>query len=288
MEVQSIEKLSTVTYTSDSKIRSPIILGRAMLHDLLASREVAWQLAVRDVLAQYRKSMLGLFWAFIPPLASGLLFIVLQQKKLVNIPDPGMPYALFVLIGTTLWQIFVEAVNAPLRIVTNEKAVLAKINFPREALILSALYQTLFGLLIRGVIIVGVLIWFDVPFGGTSLLALVPIVLLVWLGIAIGLMITPVGMLITDVSAVMLLVLQLGFFLTPVIYPAPQTFPYSLLATLNPVSPYLIAARDLLVQGTIDNLMVLVVLTGILLLGSLFAWFIYRVSMPILIERISA
>lgn len=286
--MQSVESLPVVTYTAESQIRSPLTLGRAMLRDLLAAREVAWQLAVRDILAQYRKSMLGLFWAFIPPLASGLLFIVLQQKKVVNIPDPGMPYALFVLIGTTLWQIFVEAVNAPLRIVTNEKAVLAKINFPREALILSALYQALFGFLVRGIIIVGVLIWFGVSFGLTSMLALVPIFLLVWLGIAIGLMITPVGMLISDVSAVMLLVLQFGFFLTPVIYPAPQTFPYSLLATLNPVSPYMIAARDLLVQGTIENVMVLIALTGILFVGSLFAWFIYRVSMPILIERISA
>lgn len=259
-----------------------------MWRDLLASRDLAWRLTVRDISAQYRQSMLGLFWAFIPPLLSALLFIVLQQKQVVNIPDPGMPYALFVLVGTTLWQTFADAVNAPLKVVTEAKPVLAKINFPREALILSALYQTLFGFLFKALLIIAVLIYFGVPLSWLSLLALGPVFLLIWLGMAIGLAVTPLGMLITDVSSMLTLGLQLGFFLTPVVYPPPQGFPYSLLATLNPVSPYLLASRELLTQGTISNPVPIVAVTGALVVATLVGWVVYRVSMPIVIERISA
>jgi lipopolysaccharide transport system permease protein len=277
-----------VTYTPASQVRSPASLLSAMVRDVLASRDLAWRLTLRDISAQYRQSMLGLFWAFVPPLLSALLFIVLKQKKVVNISDPGMPYALFVLVGTTLWQTFADAVNAPLRVVTGAKPVLAKANFPREALILSALYQTLFGFLIKALLIVVVLVYFRVPLRWESLLALVPIFLLIWLGIAVGLALTPLGLLFTDVSSMVIVGLQLAFFLTPVVYPAPKSFPYSLLATWNPVSPYLLASRELIAHGTISNPGSLLAVTGVLLLATLAGWVVYRVSMPIIIERMSA
>jgi lipopolysaccharide transport system permease protein len=259
-----------------------------MLRDLLAGRDLAWRLTVRDISAQYRQSILGIFWAFIPPLLSALLFIVLQQKQVMNIADPGMPYPLFVLVGTTLWQTFADAVSAPLKVVTEAKPVLAKVNFSREALLLSALYQTLFGFLFKALLIIGVLIYFGIPLRWQSLLALGPVLLLIWLGIAVGLLMTPLGMLITDVSLMVTFGLQLAFFLTPVVYPPPQTFPYSLLTILNPVSPYLLASRELLAHGTISNPFQMLAVTGVLAATTLAGWVVYRVSMPIVIERISA
>jgi lipopolysaccharide transport system permease protein len=93
----------------------------------------------------------------------------------------------------------------------------------------------------------------------------------------------------TDVSKMITIALQLGFFLTPVVYPAPETFPYSLLATWNPVSPYLLSSRELLVNGTTSgHLAPLVIVTVCLVGGTLLSWLVYRVSMPIIIERISA
>ena len=288
MGTRSVETLPTTTYTPASQIRSPLALVSAMLSDLGASRELAWRLAVRDISSQYRQSILGLFWAFIPPLLSALLFIVLQHKNVVNIPDVGMPYPLFVLVGTTLWQIFAEAVAAPLRAVTGARAILARISFPREALIVSALYQTLFGALVKGVLLTGVLVYFGVSLRPHSLLALVTLLLLIWLGLAIGLALTPAGMLVSDVSQIITMGLQLGFFLTPVVYPPPDTFPYSLLATWNPVSPYLLATRTLLVQGTTGPLTPLLIGVACLVPGTFLIWLLYRISMPIIIERISS
>ena len=202
-----------------------------MVSDLLASRELAWRLAVRDISAQYRQSVLGVLWAFLPALLSALLFILLHQQNVVNIADTGMPYALFAVVGTTLWQVFAEAVSAPLRVANNARAILTRISFPREALILSALYQVLFSVFIKLVLLTGVLVYFRIPLRIQSLTALLPLFLLIWLGLAIGLLLTPLGLLVSDVFQLITLALQFGFFLTPVVYPAPRQFPFSLVAT---------------------------------------------------------
>ena len=289
MSARSVENLPTVVYTPASQVRSPVSLLKNMMADLLVSRELAWRITVRDISAQYRQSILGLFWAFVPPLLSAFLFIILQRKSVVNIGDTGMPYPLFVLMGTTLWQIFAEAVAAPLKVVTGAKAILAKVSFPREALVLSAFCQTVFGFLIKALLLVAILLYFGTPMRPQALLALGTILLLIWLGVVIGLALTPAGMLVPDVSQIITLGLQLAFFLTPVVYPAPVTFPYSLVVTWNPVSPYLLASRSLLVQGTAAGYLApMLVVTAGLLGVTVLSWLLYRVSMPIIIERIGA
>jgi len=103
----------------------------------MPARELAWRLLVRNISAQYRQSLLGYAWAFIPPLFASLIWIFLHSQRILGIGDTGMPCPVFVIIGTVLWQTFTEALNSPLQMVNQSKAMLAKINFPREALILT-------------------------------------------------------------------------------------------------------------------------------------------------------
>ena len=60
--------LPTRTYTPESPLAHPAKLWREMTQDLWAGRELAWRLAVRDISAQYRQSVLGVLWALINPL----------------------------------------------------------------------------------------------------------------------------------------------------------------------------------------------------------------------------
>jgi hypothetical protein len=53
------EPLPFVVYTPESKLKHPVRLAREVGRDLLASRELAWRLMVRDISAQYRQSFLG-------------------------------------------------------------------------------------------------------------------------------------------------------------------------------------------------------------------------------------
>src|SRR5688572_16781711 len=109
--------LKETVYTPDSELLNFGALLRNMGRDLLASRELAWRLLVRNISAQYRQSLLGYAWAFVPPIFTSLIWIFLQSQKVLGVGDTAMPYVVFVITGTVLWQTFVEALNSPLQMV---------------------------------------------------------------------------------------------------------------------------------------------------------------------------
>lgn len=286
--MQKAENLPVVRYTAESQIRSPRRLIRSMLTDITASRELSWQLFIRDLNALYRQSLFGVIWAFIPPIVTSLIFIVLNNRRIIDFGDVGIPYPAYVLVGTMLWQVFSESLNAPLKSVTAAQQLLAKVNFQREALIVSAFLLTIFNTLIKGIVIAVVIFAFQLQPGWGVVFAPVAILMLIVLGITLGLFVTPIGMLYTDVAAALPIIVQLAFFVTPVVYPPPQSFPFSLIAILNPVSPLLIGARDLLTTGTLSNPVSIAVVSILTLVGLFFAWLIYRIALPIIIERLSS
>ena len=280
--------LPVVTYTRASQIRSPFHLVRSMGTDLASSRELSWRLFRRDISAQYRQSLLGVLWAFVPPIITALIFIVLQKSQVVNLGETDVPYPVFVLVGMLLWQIFSESINAPLKSVTNAKSMLVKINFPREALITSAFLVVLFGVAIKTVVLIAVFVFFGMPVTTGLLLAPLAVLMLVLLGFGLGLLITPIGMLYTDISAALPTLVQILFFLTPVVYVAPKIFPFSLIMMINPVSPLLVGTRDLITQGKMTNTAPFLLVSGVTILLLAASWLLYRLSMPIIIERMSS
>jgi lipopolysaccharide transport system permease protein len=282
------DELQVIVYSSDPQTRTPLLLLESMLKDLLASKELAWRLFVRDLSAQYRQSILGILWAFIPPIITSLIFIVMQSRNIINFQSTDIPYPVYVLVGMMIWQIFTESLNAPLRSVTASKPMLAKINFPREAIIISSLYLVLFNAFVKLLIIAVILFVFDVPFTWKLLPAILAILMLIVLGIGIGVLLTPFGMLYSDVITGLPILISLWFFLTPVVYPPPDSPPLSLLAIINPVSPLLIAARDFITIGSITNTQACLIVSGLAIVGLAIAWVWYRVTMPVIIERMSA
>lgn len=279
------EYLPLNIYTPEAKIRHPLDLCKEMWCDLKASKELAWRLMVRDISARYRQAFFGIIWAFLPPIAMALIFVFLNSQKLINIGETEIPYPAFVMFGTVLWQVFVDSLNAPLLSFTAAKSMLGKINFPREALVLSSLGQVLFHLGIRIIILVAVFVIFKVPVTWGLLLSPVAILMLILLGITIGLLLVPIGSLYTDISQGISVITGLWFFITPVVYPVPTTWPISLLGVLNPVSPLLTAARDFATKGGIENMWPFVIVSILTLLGLFLGWVLMRLAMPIVIER---
>lgn len=281
-------RTTRIVYTAAPGMRSPWKLLAALWRDFRASRHLSWRLFVRDVSAQYRQSILGVTWAFVPPIVTSLIFIVLQARNVVNFGTVDVPYPVYVMVGALLWQVFVEAVNAPLKAVTSAKPVLTRINFPREALIVAAFYSVVYGVLTKLVVIVGVLLVFGVPLGWGMLAALGPILMLIVCGLAAGVLVTPFGLLYSDVSSGLPVATQLLFFVTPVVYVPPSSFPFSLITVLNPVSPLLVGARSLITKGTLADPVSLAVVCALSFAGLLVALLVYRMALPIFIERVGA
>jgi lipopolysaccharide transport system permease protein len=277
-----------VVYTPESKIRHPLRMVRAMGRDLLASRELAWRLLVRDISAQYRQSLFGMVWAFVPPLITAATLTFARNAGVVNIGETDIPYPAYVMFSMALWQTFTEALTGPIQAVNAAKPMLAKINFPREAIVLAKLGQVLFNFGIKLLLIVALFLWFRIPVPWTVVLAPVALLHLVGFGTALGLWLAPIGALYQDVNRALPLVMSPWLLLTPVVYPPPQSGIFGTIVQLNPVTPLLVTTRELATVGTVSHPVGFWVASGLALVLLLLGWLLYRLAMPFIVERMSA
>ncbi|HWB01151.1 MAG TPA: hypothetical protein VG713_21825, partial [Pirellulales bacterium] len=211
-------ELPVTVYTPESPLRHPGRMAREMLRDLVASRGLAWRLFVRDTSALYRQSLLGYLWAFLPPIVTTFTFTFLNSQSILSVGETPVPYPAFVMIGTVLWQVFLDALNSPLKMVQASRGMLTKINFPREALILAGLADVLFNLLIRSLLLVPVFLYYQLPISASMLLFPLAVAGLILLGLTIGMLLTPFGLLYGDVGRAVTLFAGFWMLLTPVVY----------------------------------------------------------------------
>lgn len=276
-----------VVYTSESDLRHPLQLFKQMWRDLLASRELAWRLMVRDISAQYRQSFLGIAWAFLPPIILAVGFTLASQANVINVGVTDLPYPAYIVFSTALWQTFVEALNGPVQAVAAAKPMLARVNFPLEAIILAKLGEVFFNFAIKLILIVALFLWFQVSVSWTVILAPVALTHLIMLGTFIGILLAPLAALYQDVSKGLTMVTGFWLFLTPVVYPVPSQGSFGFLVRLNPVTPILVTTRELATTGIVSDPVRFWVVSVINIIGLLLAWVIFRLAMPFVIERVS-
>jgi lipopolysaccharide transport system permease protein len=281
-------RLKETVYTPDSELLNPGSLLISMMSELSDSRELAWRLLLRNIRAHYRQSLLGYVWAVLPALFTTAIWVFLNSQNILSVEDTGMPYPVFVLCGTVFWHTFVEALHSPLGLVSESRSMLTKINFPREALILTGIGQVLFNFSIKAALLAFAIWWFDVSLHASLLLVPFGVIALIALGTMIGLLLTPLGMLYHDVGRALSFGTQALFFLTPVIYPVPQASWAATLIKLNPVTPLLQTTREWLITGQTTQLGGFMLVVGITLILLLVGWVLYRIAMPHIISRISA
>lgn len=279
--------LETRIYQKDNNLKFGNLL-KSSLKDIYNSRFLARQLAERDIKAQYRQSFLGLFWMFIAPLTTAFVWIILNKSGTVKLSDTGMPYPIYAFTGTMLWSIVVESINLPMVSTNASRGILSKINFPKEALVLSGIYKLLFNSSLKLMVLVLFLFVYDVGFHWTLLLFPLALIGVVICGISVGLIITPVGMLYKDVSKIISFSMQFIMYATPVVYAIPNTGIIKTLMEYNPLTPLILVPRDLLI-GTMPEFTgfyfgIVLVCIPLLFVGLVF----YRLSIPIIVERLSS
>jgi lipopolysaccharide transport system permease protein len=280
--------MKVTVYTPDSLIRSPRKLIREMFSDLIRSHELGWRLSVRDINALYRQSRLGILWAFITPLATTVTWVFLNMAGIIAVKDTELPYALYVFTGTLIWSIFIESLLAPLAQTNSAKSMLSKINFPKEAIILSAFYQLLFNSGIKMLILIISVILMGFFSGWLILLFPFTILVLITAGLAIGLFLTPIGMLYNDIGRIISLGMQFVMYISPVVFPIPTSGWVKIPFTYNPVTPLMMMARHCLTGYGDNYLSGFFLVTISMLVVLFFSWIVYRVTMPVIIEKMSS
>lgn len=279
--------LETRIYQKENNLHFFKLLKESIT-DIWKSRFLARQLAERDIKAQYRQSYLGIIWAFITPLATAGVWIFLNLSGTIRVTDTGIPYPLYAFSGTLIWSMITESINSPTSATNSARGIMSKINFPKEALILSGIYKLLFNSMVKIILLVVFVFLFGVGFHWSLLLFPFAIIAALLVGTTIGLFLTPVSMLYNDIGKIVGFGLSFLMYITPVVYGIPASGLMKKVMELNPFTSVILTSRNLLTGAPQEHLFyyfaVLVICGLLFFLGLLF----YRISIPILIERSSS
>lgn len=272
--------MTEIVYSSQSELRHPRRFLADAFRDLRRAPAVAWRLFLSNVRARHRRSWLGYLWLLLPTIATAVIWTYIQSRRVIGIAPTPVPYAVYVLAGMVLWQVFVDALNAPLLHLATSRQLITRSRVPHEALILAGVYEVLLNCAARLLVIMPALLFFAVPLGPRALLLPIGIAALTLLGLSLGMLIAPAGLLYDDVGRAVALTTGFWFFLTPVVYPAPE---HGLLR-LNPVTPLLETTRGWLTSTEPARGFGVVTLVALVTLFA--AWLVQRVARPHTVARL--
>jgi lipopolysaccharide transport system permease protein len=246
------------------------------LHEAWRCSGVAAMLIRRNIKLRYAQTYLGAIWLIIQPLlVTGVLSLVLGA--MLSLPTDGSPYFLFVFSGMVLWTLFLRVVNEASTSLVASVGLISKVYFPRILIPIAAAVTAAidvlpaFSLLILSAALYGKLaVW-------QMLLAPLVLLLVFLMALSIGLWVTVIDAIYRDARMVIPAALNLGFFITPVMY-SETAFPqkWAWIYGANPLVGCLRAFRWSMLAGapppTLLQIGWCVVIATSLLIGALVAF----------------
>jgi lipopolysaccharide transport system permease protein len=238
-------------------------------HELWHYRELFYFFTWRDIKIKYKQTMLGFLWAILQPLLMMTVFTLFFGRSL-NIPSQSIPYPVYVFSGLLMWNIFSIGLTNASNSMINNSSIIKKIYFPRLIIPVSSILVALFDFIMAFTIFVVILIYFQQPINWSALF-IWPLAVLVCISSTLGLgsWLAALNVKYRDFRYVIPFLVQVLFFLTPVIYPI-SLLKYPILQYILACSP-MYAALELFrfpITGTLHNYYFLSVslLSGLILL----------------------
>jgi lipopolysaccharide transport system permease protein len=219
--------------------------------ELYHYRNLIWVLAWVDFKQRYKNSVLGYFWSLLEPLLMfAILYIVFSNLMRVQVEY----YQLFLLQGIIMWNFFARSTSASLVLLTGKPQLVKKVYFPRDILVISGCITALLMSIFESIVFMAFLLFFKIPLSLNILY--LPVIISLFFIIALGtsLALAALNVYYRDFQYIWALVLQIGFFATPVIYPL-SVFPPDLLKILsyNPLAQIIFLARDVTLYSKVPN-----------------------------------
>lgn len=209
-------------------------------------RELLYFFTWRDIKVRYKQTAIGVVWAIIQPLLTMIVFSLFFGKY-GKMPSDGIPYPIFVYTGLLPWTLFSQSLTRSAQSVVSNGNLIKKIYFPRIITPLAASGSALVDFMISFSILFLMMLYYKISFGLGWLLFPLLIVLTFACSVGIGFWLSAVNVLYRDVRYTVPYMIQLGLFLTPVIYPVsilPEK--YSWVLYLNPMAGMIETYRALL------------------------------------------
>jgi ABC-type polysaccharide/polyol phosphate export permease len=218
---------------------------RQIVADIRWSKNLIYQLTLRDIRIKYKQAVFGFAWALLIPMA--VVGAGLAVRFAIAFYS-GRGLALGQIAGMAVkavpWAFFVGCLNVATPSLVSNVSLVTKIYFPREVLPLSAILAQSVDSIIGGLIVVSLLPFLGVIWSWQLLWAPVLLVMLWFLALALGLFLSCANIFFRDVKYLVQVFLTFGIFITPVMLDASMYGPKgSQIMMLNPVAPILEGLR---------------------------------------------
>jgi lipopolysaccharide transport system permease protein len=215
----------------------------ARMRDVWRYRQLMRFFAVKAIQKQYRRTVLGMSWLFIRPLFP-LAVNTLVFGRMLGVGSAGLPYFLFLVGGTTIWEFFAASLTWGTRSLELNRGFMSRIYVPRLIMLVSATAPAFVNLAISLAVLTGGVIYYwittDVMHVAWAKLgwAVLAVGLTAFFTIGISLWTSVPALQARDVRFTLGYVLGFWVFLTPVLYPIRLAPGYEWVLTLNPMAAF--------------------------------------------------
>jgi lipopolysaccharide transport system permease protein len=195
----------------------------------------------RDIITQYKQTVLGPLWFFIQPALTTIMYMVVFGG-IAKIPTDGLPQPLFYLAGITLWQYFSTCLTSTSSTFISNQGIFGKVYFPRIIVPLSTVTSSLIRMFIQLSLFIAVYIYYfciGVSISPNLYILLFPVLVLMLAGLSLGfgILISSLTTKYRDLTILFSFVINLWMYATPIIYPLSTMSPQrQWMMALNPIT----------------------------------------------------
>ncbi len=195
----------------------------------------------RDIITQYKQTILGPAWFFIQPILTTIMYMIVFGG-IANIPTDGLPEPMFYLAGIVCWQYFANCLNKTSSTFITNQAIFGKVYFPRLIVPLATVASNLVTMGIQLLLFIAVYIYYlitGVQVSPNLYILLFPVLVLMIAGLSLGfgIIISALTTKYRDLTILFTFIVQLWMYATPIIYPLSEMSPKrQWIMALNPVT----------------------------------------------------
>lgn len=244
-----------LVYESNQRIKKGWIgTWVEIFKNIVKSRDLIFVLYRRDLLSGYKKSWLGWAWLFISPLIGVASWVIMNATGILNPGDVGIDYPVYVLLGSSIWGLFMGFYSSAGATLGAGSEFITQIKYPHESMLFkqTALHVTNFLI----TFVLNIIILFATQNTPNIAILLFPLLVLplFFLGAAMGLVISVISVVASDISNFFNLFLSFVFYVTPIVYSTSTSSPFLNQAVqYNPLTYLVGGVRDMIIHGKMDR-----------------------------------
>jgi ABC-2 type transport system permease protein len=263
-EIQSVD---SVEYTYDSQQRKSPALEE--LVDIVRYRDLIFQLVRRDIVARYKRSILGIAWTMLQPLGMMIVMTVVFARLFNRIDG----YPAYVLGGLMPWLFFAQTTTSCIQQSVWGGTLMRRIYVPYTAFPTAAVGTGVVNLLLSVIPLLAMMLVVGRPIRLTILFLPIPIILLSAFALGVGLLLSGLAVRFPDIAEMYQIILQAWMYLTPIMYPA-DILPEVIrkLQFFNPMYYLILLFRVPIYDGVLPSIPLILAATAISLVTLVGGW----------------